>query len=397
MADSADNVERQAAEHIAMALKNAENSRREAQDASDRAFDGPPINGVPVARGNDAMSALMSAVHNVDDNAGSHDRFKRRDEQPEKEFAKRSEAETVMPLVAPRVPVGKPQEGRASQQQAETFQEMLSQLRSKNEAMHEIQLPSCGYFNPEIPNGIVRLRPLTARDEMELANSGRKMKRGGEALERIFQACTNNRINPRKLCSEDRFYLLIFLRGISFGTDYEVNIRCPHCNHVNSDKIDLNRDLFVMSLSQAAESTDDAQADRARQLIANGVVRDTFPSSGIQFEWGLITGEMEIEREIRSKQVKSVTGNDTALIDQYTGFVRTLIMKGMEVTDPKMKQAVISELPMADTSYLREVISSYTFGVDQSFSYDCQKCLENFTTGLPIDESFFSISRTRKR
>lgn len=393
-----DNVEKQAAEHIARIKEQAGQARANAEaQGSPR-----PIAGRTIASGKDAMSALMSAVNSDDDTESEssfaappqeHERIRPVRQESRQPAAEAEEEDFVEPAPKRPEPPRQPQAGRASQEQSAAFNSILHRLREKSGSYNEVVLPSCGHFNPEIPGGVVQVRPLTARDELELAGSGQRVKRGGDALNRIFRACLHGNIDPNRLCAEDRFYLLIYLRGISFGTEYEVAIKCPECGNINKDKLDLDKDLFVMSLDQAAQSGDEEQSYRAKQLINHGSVEDKFPASGETFTWGILTGQMEAERDARSARINKVMGTDSKLLEHYSNFVHSI----GGVTDPKMKQAIIRELPMADTSYLREIISGYTFGVDQNFEYTCQACAETFRTGLPIDETFFSTSKTRKR
>ena len=46
----------------------------------------------------------------------------------------------------------------------------------------------------------------------------------------IFQRCVKETIKPDSLLSVDRTYLLIALRNISYGHEYEVEIKCPDCD-----------------------------------------------------------------------------------------------------------------------------------------------------------------------
>jgi len=386
-----DNVEKQAAEHIQRVRSQAQEARARTEAEGSPRY----VGGNAIASGHDAIAALMSAV-NADPEGDADQprgRFGRADRPaPAAEMRDEEYDEPRQPVTPHKAPPKQPQAGRASQEQSAAFNSILNRLRDQNGHYNEVVLPSCGHFNPEIPGGVVAVRPLTARDELELAGSGQR-KKGSDALNRIFRACIRGNVDPNALCAEDRFYLLIYLRGISFGTEYEVGIRCPECGHINRDKLDLDKDLFVMTIDQAANSGDELQASRARQLISNGYVEDQFPVSGEAFTWGVITGHMEAERDARSARINKVVGTDSKLLEHYSNFVHSI----GGVSDPKMKQAIIRELPMADTSYLREIISGYVFGVDQNFEYTCQACGETFRTGLPIDETFFSTSKTRKR
>lgn len=115
---------------------------------------------------------------------------------------------------------------------------------------HErLELPSNG-----VGHGIKSLmvRPMTMKEERILTN--KTLAKSGEAHREIFKSCVGAALGPDgnevefdldSLYLEDEFALLLFLRAISYGMDYDTEIVCDECKKKYDITLNLETDLPV--------------------------------------------------------------------------------------------------------------------------------------------------------
>jgi hypothetical protein len=113
----------------------------------------------------------------------------------------------------------------ASKVASDAYDALMEKLVSHS-TWEAVELPSRGKFYDSIP-GVLHLRPMTGNEEQILATP--RHVRRGKAIDMIFEKCIRENIQPSELLSIDRDYLLIFLRGISYTPEYDVEVRCPEC------------------------------------------------------------------------------------------------------------------------------------------------------------------------
>jgi hypothetical protein len=261
----------------------------------------------------------------------------------------------------------------------EQLEKIFQLLSAKTHHYEPVVLPSKGKFydGTDGPtDGLVYIRPMTGEEEQILATP-RYVKRG-KAIDMIFQKCLQGNINPVKLLSVDRTYLLIYLRIISYTPNYEVEIKCPACGNKYAANIDLNA-LHV------DECPDDFSVDSLEGVL---------PTSGLKFTYRLARGEDEQEinnyRERRAKQ-----WGDSA-VDDTLHYRTALLLNQIEgITDKSQIQQIAKRLPIADVSHIRNLVNTPPFGVDTDVEMLCPACYEEFTIDLPLESNFFFPRRKK--
>ncbi|RTK97057.1 MAG: hypothetical protein EKK64_02345 [Neisseriaceae bacterium] len=262
----------------------------------------------------------------------------------------------------------------------EHLNEMLNNLKIKNTNYEEIVLPSKGRFydgenGPS--SGIISIRPMTGEEEQILATT-RFVKRG-EALNMIFKNCIKERYAPENYLTIDRTYILIYLRAISYSANYEVEVKCPHCDKKfgHTIKLDqLNCDYCPDGFGPALE--------------------DALPDSGYEFSYRLSTGKDEKEiSDYRERRIKIF--GDEAVDDTLTYRTAKLLrdINGISLTNEL--QAVLKNLPIGDVAYIRNCITEPPFGVETNINIICANCLEDFDIDLPLEANFFFPRRKKAK
>jgi hypothetical protein len=258
--------------------------------------------------------------------------------------------------------------------------EIFAKLRDKTGRYEEIVLPSLGRFyngSDGPTDGKIHVRPMTGNEEMILGTP-RYLKKG-VALDMIFQECVKEAIQPSKLLTVDRTFILIYLRGISIGHEYEVDVRCPECTTSFGTTIDLNLPV-----------------ETCPEEFTQANLEDKFPNSGLRFKYRLSTGSDEqAVTDHQEKRIKQFGDNAT---DDTILFRMALLVEAIEhVKGVRLVQSILQRLPMEDVNYLRGLIIDPPFGPNTRIQLFCPSCNHEFEVNLPVDADFFFPRRRKDR
>jgi len=249
------------------------------------------------------------------------------------------------------------------------LENLLGRLAEEHSNWEPLELPSKGRFYENIPP-VLHIRPMTGEEEQILATP--RWVKKGKAIDMIFEKCIREKIPTEELLSVDRNYLLIFLRGISYTPEYDVEVKCPECatnfaTIINLDGIEVE------------ECPDDFDSSK---LVG------TLPITGFGYRYKLATGgdEQAITdyRERRVQMFGDQTEDDTLL------FRTASLLEWVEgVTDRREIQVLLKRLPIGDVAHLRNAVNDPPFGVDTKIPMVCPACAEEFNIELPLEASFF--------
>jgi hypothetical protein len=259
--------------------------------------------------------------------------------------------------------------------------ELLEGLKEKTATYEEARLPSLSKFykNDEAPeSGILHVRPMTGQEE-EILGTQRFLKKG-VAINMVFNNCVRERIQPEKWLTIDRTYLLMYLRGISVGTTYDVDIRCPNCAHRFETMIDL--DQLLVNYCPKDYTTDNL----------HGVL----PVTKYKFSFHLPTvhDEMLISN-YRDNQQKSAS--EESIDDTFTWRTALLLEDIEGLNEHAALMTLLSKLPIGDVAYLRDVMNDIPFGTDTKIGQWCPSCQSDFEMEMPIEASFFFPQRKKAK
>jgi len=254
------------------------------------------------------------------------------------------------------------------------LEELLAGIQEKVGVYEIVRLPSRGRFynGADGPtDGVLHVRRMTGEEEQILATP--RFVRKGQAINMIFQKCIQERIDPDKLLTADRTYLLIFLRGISYTPDYDVEVKCSNCEAKFATVIDLNSLWLDMC-------PEDFDLDE---------LTGTLPTTGYNYRYRLSRGADETQmQEYRERKMK---GFDTAGQPDDTLLYRTAqLLEDVEgLTNKHELLALLKRLPISDVAHLRNLVNDPPFGVDTDIEIPCPSCTSEFTVDLPLEANFF--------
>lgn len=188
----------------------------------------------------------------------------------------------------------------------------------------------------------------------------------------IFDRCIREKINTEDLLSVDRTHLLIYLRGISYTPEYDVEIKCPECGIKFQTVIDLN-----------GLDVEDCPAD-----FGPDDLEGTLPVSGFKYRYRLSLGKDE--QQISQYREKKIQDWGDQSEDDTLLYRTALLLEELEgVKMLKEIQFLLKKLPIADVAYLRNEINQPPFGVKTEVPMLCPSCTEEFKIDLPLETSFF--------
>ena len=231
--------------------------------------------------------------------------------------------------------------------------DLLKELPTDN--VVEVELPSeCKVYELEDPNMPVTIRPMTFEDEKSIVSA----KKEQDPVNLVLQRCVTN-VKVLDLLPMDKLFLIMKLREISYGDDYNTLLICQECKAENPTTVKLS------------------------QLNVNPVPDD--------FEDPIVISLPQLGKDIKVRQPRvrdeKVFEDTTSALDQLWRFV--VEIEGHK--DKSIIAAVIDKLPLKDVRTLLNSIKS-EYGVDTKIKFACKDCGGVSVVDLPIDANFFDVS-----
>ena len=219
----------------------------------------------------------------------------------------------------------------------------------------EVELPSeCRVYKLEDPGAPVTIRPMTFEDEKALVSASKDQ----DPVNLILQRCTTN-IQVADLLSMDKLYLVMKLREISYGDDYNTLLICSHCKAENPTTVKLSN----LNVNPVPDDFEDPVT--------------------------VMLPVIKKEAKVRLPRVRDekMMGDTQAALDQIWRFV-------VEIdghTDKSIIAPVVDKLPLRDVRTILNAVKT-DFGVDTKIKFECNSCGGVTIVDLPIDANFFDVN-----
>ena len=212
----------------------------------------------------------------------------------------------------------------------------------------QVELPSeCRTYNID-ESDIITLRPMTFEDEKSIVGT-----KGEDPVNLLLDRCLEG-IKVMDLLPMDKLYLIMKLREISYGDDYETLLICKHCSAENPTKVKLSK------------------------LNVNPVPDD--------FQDPISVFLPKIKKEIKVKMPR-VRDESVDMFENLWRFV-------VEIdghTDKSIIAPVVDKLPLVDIKTIVKALTT-DYGLDTNVKLQCKKCGGVSVIDLPIDANFFGVS-----
>jgi hypothetical protein len=235
-----------------------------------------------------------------------------------------------------------------------------------------VVLPSRGFFNEgAIPSGEIVLKMMGTAEEKLLSTS--RLNADQVITKLLEMSIVSPKIDNRDLILQDRVYLLIRLRQLTFGNMYGFKMTCPSCGITS--RFDYN--LSDLPIIYAEGNMD-------------GTLEATLPISEQTVYLRLPRGRDEefISREVKRLNTKGVgDGSDLSYLLRISRYIHHT--DDIEESDWIGKQRFVQELKAPDLLTLKQSVEDIDIGVDLDIVLTCNSCGYDIETSLPFGEEFF--------
>lgn len=218
-----------------------------------------------------------------------------------------------------------------------------------------VDLPSKGKFYSGFQ--IAKVKPLLFEDEQKILLSKNK---NIDPINELIMKCVEG-VNIRELLPMDKLFLLLKIREVSYGEEYNFDIACPKCGTNTGTTLDTGKHLLV---NYIPDDLTDPREIELPVLKKKAVVR--FP---------------------RGHEEQYFEDADQALTNLYRCVIS---IDGIE--DPVFISKALKRMNIRDTKTIVKNIHRHDLGLDPTFQFECPSCKHNEIMRIPLDYRFFSVS-----
>lgn len=234
-----------------------------------------------------------------------------------------------------------------------SLDELFANLPTETETV--VSLPSESKF---YGNKTITIRPMTFDDEKAMVMA---KKENADSLNVLLSRCIKG-VAVQDILIMDKLYLILKLREISYGDNYDVLIPCQNCSYDNKMTFNLS------------------------QLVINKI--DESITDPREIELPVTKVKMQVRYPKVSDEV--YLKDENAIYSNIWRFV--LSINGQK--DPVLIANFIkdSRVPIKDMHVLIKEITGTQYGISTKVKYECNKCKSISVTNLPLGSDFFTVS-----
>lgn len=240
------------------------------------------------------------------------------------------------------------------------------------------QLPSRGIFykngelEPHISNGEIHVRPMSALAEIHLKNPDQLFS--GQAIETVFKECVSGVSKPSELLSKDVDAILIFLRLVTYGAQYE--FAATHtCENAKSHSYIADIEAMVGEMKMIDPTTVD---ELFTVTLPNEQVVRLMPSRYHHV--------VNLLKENVGKEQMDVEGIKKNLVMMLT----SVVVQVDDVRDPKMIEEWLTKIPTTWVTKIADKVEAVNeWGPSLRWKGKCKDCDDALTVELPINPVTF--------
>ncbi len=241
-----------------------------------------------------------------------------------------------------------------------------------------IPLPSKGLVYPEgSPLHLkedVEIREMTPREEDILLN--RMLIRKGTVITELIKSCIiDKRIDVQTMLSGDRNALMVGVRVLGYGAEYDVKMTCVNCEAENEVSVDLTQ-LPVKDLD----------VEKVKQVeLGRNLFEFKLPRTGHVVAFKFLTGleEEEVLRTLEEKRKKGLAGSTMS---------EQLLKNIVAINGDQNRASImrfVNKMPARDSLALRKHISDNEPTVDMTHPFSCASCGHKEVMAFPLGADFF--------
>lgn len=239
----------------------------------------------------------------------------------------------------------------------------------------EIELPSQGRYYPEghpLTTGKIELKYPTAKEEDILTS--RNLIQKGTAIDIFINTLiVDKSINPDDILMGDKNALIMASRIMAYGKDYPLDVKCPSCNELNTQVIDISE-------------LQPKEIDKMETILGNSF-EFKLPSNGDNIQFKVLNGRDYKEVDSILKQSKKSLHLKTS--PEMTTRLRVAIISVNGNEDRLEIKRYVDSILALDAKALRDEIYRVAPDIDMTFYFECEDCGHEERMNVPIGINFF--------
>ncbi len=231
----------------------------------------------------------------------------------------------------------------------------------------KVIVPSKGmFYGGKLPGGVVRIRPISVKEEKLLVNAQDKLS----AIDLVLDRCLLTRTLPlNEYLVTDKFFLFLNVRTISYGPDYQFMVKCSGCGNSFRHQVILPQGLRLKVPTDDSVEPFDVFLPMCKKTVS------------IRF----LRGKDETEIRAFAKQTKRPDGDPTY---SYS-LAKSIVSVDKKEMNPVELLEFVENLYGRDSLAIRNALEKNQSGIDLEIDAECPTCLERFKTPIEFSTEFF--------
>lgn len=236
-------------------------------------------------------------------------------------------------------------------------------------------LPSSGLVYPVgsalAGREVVEIKAMTAREE-DILTSAALAKKGTILTELIRSCLIDKSFDPADLLVSDRYALLLTIRAVGYGTEYEDDVTCSECSVTKSRVFNL-------------ASFPIKRLDIEPITPGTNLFGFTLPKSKKQVQFRFLTGRDEEDMHVLAERQKKLG------IILESNVTSTLIRSIVSIdgkTDKSKIARFVQNMPAQDSLALRKYMGDHQPGVLFRQQLACPACNHVEEVNMPMGLGF---------
>ena len=222
----------------------------------------------------------------------------------------------------------------------------------------------------------MELKMMTAKEEDILTS--RNLLQKGLALDKLLDSLVvDKNIDTDDLLNCDRNALLVAIRRLAYGDEYEAVVNCGRCGKDSQIKFDLGK-------------MDNKPFDFDKYPKGQNIFEFTLPNSQRTVNFKLLTKK---DDDLISSEIKSLEKVFKEISKEITTRLKYIIVALDGSSDKSLiRKFVDNEMLSKDSLALRGQIRKMP-DIDTSFDFVCSSCGSERREDMPLEASFFWPNR----
>lgn len=254
---------------------------------------------------------------------------------------------------------------------------LIKQQMAVDVPVETIPLPSKGQAYPEASplhkRENVDIRAMTAREE-DILMSRTLIKKGTVVSHLIRNCLVDQSIPVDQMLSGDRYALLVALRVMSYGPEYEATIECPQCGH----KANHNFNLAELPIKEL---------DIVPVATGQNLFEFELPYSKKKIQFKFLSGADEESMLLAQTQKKAKLGHEVE------STVTSRLAQTIVAVDGNTNRVdiirFINSMVVRDSDALRKYMAKHEPGIDMTQVVSCDECDAVEEVSVPVGIGFF--------